>query len=282
MSKHTVESLQALVKSLRTERNNFRAMYENAKDRKEIQRLQKKAGEQAKTIETQNEIIILLQEQNEILKLRVDELERMVFGKHKRRDKDPPDGGGLGFAPGTDTDAKVRNAPKRPPFSYRRKTPEAMDVTHSETHILSECPDCQSELSRMKTIERFLEDIPSLGEIQALLHRVTKHTIETGYCPCCKKRKTAVPISSQTVSLGENVRRFVCYSSVIQRQSYDQIRQFLTDMAGIAVSDGEIANMLENEKMKLVPEYETMKARLQNEAVVHYDETSWRVAKEEQ
>ena len=95
MVNHSPQSLEVLVgnlrtqvKELRVERNNFRAMYENAKDRKEIKRLQKRVEEQAKIIETQNEIIILLQEQNETLKLRVDELERMVFGK--RRHKDPP------------------------------------------------------------------------------------------------------------------------------------------------------------------------------------------------
>lgn len=92
MEKQTIESLSEMVKKLRIERNNFKAMYENAKDRKEIKRLQKKVEEQAKIIETQNEIIFLQQEQIETLKLRIDELERMVFGKHKR--KDPPGGSG--------------------------------------------------------------------------------------------------------------------------------------------------------------------------------------------
>lgn len=92
MQKHSIESLSKLVKDLRIERNNLRAMYENAKDRNGIKRLQKKVEQQAKIIETQNEVIVLLQEQNETLKLRVDELERMVFGKHKRKEKDPPTG----------------------------------------------------------------------------------------------------------------------------------------------------------------------------------------------
>lgn len=96
MQKHTIESLTSMVKTLRTERNNFKAMYENAKDRKEIKRLQKKVEEQAKIITTQEEIIVLQQEQIETLKLRVDELERMVFGKHKRKDKNPPGGTGAG------------------------------------------------------------------------------------------------------------------------------------------------------------------------------------------
>jgi len=94
MQKHTIESLTSLVKELRIERNNFRAMYENAKDRKEIKRLQVKVDKLQKELVLKDEVISLLQEQNETLKLRVDELERIVFGKHKRKDKDPPTGSG--------------------------------------------------------------------------------------------------------------------------------------------------------------------------------------------
>ena len=34
--------------------------------------------------------------------------------------------------------------------------------------------------------------------------------------------------------------------------------------------------------MKMIPEYAAIKERLEREAVVHYDETPWYVAKEEQ
>jgi len=46
-------------------------------------------------------------------------------------------------------------------------------------------------------------------------------------------------------------------------------------MAGIALSEGEVANILESEKMKLVAEYEAMKERLRQEPVIHMDETGW-------
>lgn len=53
-------------------------------------------------------------------------------------------------------------------------------------------------------------------------------------------------------------------------------------MVGITLSDGEMADIFECEKMKLVPEYAAMKERLEQEPVVHCDETPWYVAKEEQ
>ena len=90
-----------------------------------------------------------------------------------------------------------------------------------------------------------MEDIPSLEEMQKLLHCIVKHSIETGYCPCCRKRKMAIPIAKQMVSIGTNIRRFVCYASVIQNQTYSQIQQFLSDMAGITLSDGELSDILE-------------------------------------
>ena len=83
-----------------------------------------------------------------------------------------------------------------------------------------------------------MEDIPSLEEMQKLLHGITKHSVETGYCPCCQKRKIATPIAKQMVFIGENTRRFVCYASVIQNQTYAQIAQFLSDMVGMTLSDG--------------------------------------------
>lgn len=286
-----VEHLRSQVKTLRTERNNFRVMYENAKDRKEIKRLQKKVEEQEKIIETQNEIIILLQEQNETLKLRVDELERMVFGKHKH--KNPPGGSGSsgsathGQLPSSDISntgicPNTPVIPKRPPFSYRRQIPEETSITGTEYAALSACPDCGEALRKIKIIERFVEDIPSLETLKHLLHTVSKHSIETGYCPCCKKRKTATPIPTQTVSIGENIRGLICYSSIIQNQTYSQISRFLSDFAGIRISDGEMANILETEKTKLVPECEAIKERIRKNPVRHSDETGWPVAKEEQ
>ena len=41
----------------------------------------------------------------------------------------------------------------------------------------------------------------------------------------------------------------------------------------MSISDGEIAYILRQEARKLRPEYEAMKERLRNLAVVHFDET---------
>lgn len=272
---------------MRTERNNFKAMYENAKDRKEIKRLQTQVWKLQKELALRDEIIILLQEQNETLKLRVDELERMVFWKHKRKDKDPPTGSGWSDWENWNinnlkSDTNIPKTTKRPPFSYRRKTPEEKNITDTKIHSIPECPDCGNALKKLKIAERFIEDMPSLSEIQKLLHQITKHSIETGYCPCCKKRKIAIPIPKHLVSIWDNIRRFVCYCSVIQNQTYSQIKQFLSDMAGIHLSDWEITDIFESEKMKMIPEYVAIKERLEKEKVVHFDETPWYVAKEEQ
>ena len=204
MPKHSEESLRELVKKLRTERDNFKSMYENAKQEKTIKALRARIAKLEGELGLRDEAIVLLREQNETLRLRVDELERMAFGKHKRKDKDPPAGGsGTGGAHVTDaeTPPDVPAPEKRPPFSYRRKAPEERDVTETISHALPACPDCSGDLTKRKTVERFTEDMPSLGEIQKLLRRIAKHSIETGYCPCCQKRKTAIPIAEQTVSL---------------------------------------------------------------------------------
>jgi len=47
------------------------------------------------------------------------------------------------------------------------------------------------------------------------------------------------------------------------------------------VSIGEIGNILEKEANNLRPEYQRLKQSIQKQSAVHYDETSWRVEKEE-
>jgi len=79
MPKHTIDSLKILVQSLRTERNNFRAMYEHAKKASGVEKLKHTITELRAIIKTQQEVIELQQEQIVALKLRVEELERIIW-----------------------------------------------------------------------------------------------------------------------------------------------------------------------------------------------------------
>ena len=220
------------------------------------------------------------EKQLESLKLIIEELRGMVFGKKKK-----PTKGEDTNASGDDTNTqdgqtKKRKAADRSPMSYRRSTPTDSEVTATIDHPITHCPDCGTLLLEIKTIIRYIEDLADLTELSKLLKKVEKHLISSGYCPTCKKRRLADKISPQVTTLGENVRQFVCYLNIVMRLSFEQISCFLSDTAGLHISDGEITECLDQQSEKLIPEKDQILTRIRGAPGRHYDETGWKVQQE--
>ena len=115
----------------------------------------------------------------------------MVFGKTKKskdKNKNDSDKGG-----DQTSDKKTRRSRK----SYRRPTPKQEDITDIVDYPLTKCPDCGSFLERLKTIIRYAEDIRLPNKIKNFLKKTEKQKIQTGYCPCCRERVSAIPIQKQ-------------------------------------------------------------------------------------
>lgn len=74
----------------------------------------------------------------------------------------------------------------------------------------------------------------------------------------------------------------ICFLSIGNRLSHQQIKDHLNDVFHLAVSLGEVGNILKGEADKLRPEYERLKKSVTNQVAVHYDETGWPIVKEEQ
>ncbi len=220
-----------------------------------------------------------LKKQIESLNLIVEELRRMVFGKKKSGT-----GGGENQS-GDNTSsqqAQKRKAASRSKDSYRRASPKEENITATINHPVTVCPDCGTLLTDIKQIIRFIEDLPDLTNLATLLKTIEKHIIGSGYCPACKKRKTASPVSPQVSVIGENTKQFVCYLSIVMRLSFEQISCFLLDTAGFTISDGEITSCLDEQADKLTPERKRLFAKIRGAPGRHYDETGWNVQKEGQ
>jgi hypothetical protein len=221
-----------------------------------------------------------LEKQIESLNLIVEELRRMVFGKKKSSTGEGENQSGEENR--TTGQIGRRESANRSKESYRRAAPKDSDVTETITHPLTNCPDCGTLLTRLKQITRFIEDISDLTNLAKLLKQIEKHIIDSGYCPTCKRRRTATDIASQVSILGENVKQFICYLSIVMRLSFEQIRCFLSDTAGLNISDGEITICLWEQAEKLKPEKDRLFAHIRGAPGRHYDETSWKVQKEGQ
>lgn len=211
----------------------------------------------------------------ESLKLIVEELRRMVFGNKKPtesgdtnescEDTNTPDG-----------QTKKRKAADRTKMSYRRAAPKDEEVTDTINHPLTHCPDCGTLLLKLKQIIRYTEDLANLTELSQLLKTIEKHSIGSGYCPQCKSRKSARDISPQVSILGEHVKKFVCYLTVVMRLSFEQVRCFLSDTADLDISDGEITACLDEQAGKLTPERNRLLVKIRGAPGSHYDETGWK------
>lgn len=195
------------------------------------------------------------------MKLRIEELSIMVFGKKKKAKKIDDD----------DELTPPKEKILRSSESYKRPIPTEDEITETKYHQLHQC-SCGEEVTEKKTVVYYEEDIPIPAK-----RIVRKHVVEKGYCTCCKKWSTAIPLPCHKVILGLHIQKYTCYLSVMCRLSFAQIQEILRDTYKIHVSQGEVAKILNREAVKLRPEYERLKVRIRQEYGVHLDETVWKL-----
>lgn len=230
-------------------------------------RLREKAVSQESTIKKQALQI-------ETLTLRVEELIQIIFGRKKKKDQNDND---------DNNQSPIFKQPiKRSPQSYQRVVPTDNEVTQKEFHPLNTCPNCQTKLTRKKVVFFYEEDIPLPNQDRPSIKIVTKHQAEKGYCPKCKKWQTTTPLPFAKVILGKNVKLYICYLSILIRLSFAQIINLFQDTYNLCLSDGEINRVLQQEAIRLNPEFERLKQAIRQQSAAHYDETSWPVQQEEQ
>lgn len=160
-------------------------------------------------------------------------------------------------------------------FSYQRPIPE--NVTETRPHPVNECRHCHGALKRKSIKVFFEEDIPL--PIQKI---VIKHEVEVGYCAVCRRQSSGTAIPSKKAVLGEQVKKYVCILSIASRLSHAQIQEHLKGVFNLNLSLGEVGNILAEEADNLRPTYQGLKESVLTQTGTHYDETGWKVQKEEQ
>lgn len=214
--------------------------------------------------------VVELENLVETLLLRIEELEKMIFGGSGGGKAQPP----LKYGPEKTTKKKKI----RKKSSYKRAVPEQIDK--EEVFEITECPDCQFFLEKKKISHQYIEDILLPSVQQQRPKYVLKETIEKGFCPNCKKWHSSRPAQPQQVILGGNVKTLVMFAINILSLSYSQLQNLLLSLYDFEISDGEIANILERCSKKLLPEYQRIKEKIRGKPANHYDETSWQQGKE--
>jgi len=154
----------------------------------------------------------------------------------------------------------------------RRPPPERID--RREEHRLEVCPDCGGDLQRCKRRRtRTVEDI-----VAALATEITEHTIHRDYCPRCRKHvEPVVPDALPNAAIGH---RLVSLTGWLHYGIGTTTQQVL-DLVGVhlhtRLSGGGLLSCWHRLGEILTPWYEFIARDALDSAVLHADETGWRV-----
>ena len=224
-------------------------------------------------LKERDERIDVLEKKLEKALLYIEELQKYVFrGKKKDKDNNDDDNDDKNNKSGSSGSDKRSNS------SYRRPTPHEDEITDFKEYHISNCPDCNTVLSKIRILEFFEEDIIPIMEWFEKLKKVTKVSITTGYCSNCKKRFSAIPIPKQKVSIGENIKQLITFQCTVQQLSYSQIADFLESHLHFNISNGEIANILSRQASKLKPTHDDLIKSIRESKAIHMDETGYNIA----
>jgi transposase len=154
----------------------------------------------------------------------------------------------------------------------RRPPPERID--ERKEHRAECCPHCHGALKRCaETRTRYTEDIPA--GIQPV---VTEHTIHRDWCPHCKK--SVEPRVPDALPGGQIGNRVVVLSSWLHYglgTTLSQIVEVFNQHLHFPVTPGGLVQQWYRLQELLFPWYEQIQAEALNSAVLHADETGWRV-----
>ncbi len=154
----------------------------------------------------------------------------------------------------------------------RRPAPERID--REEEHRLPCCPDCGGKLQRCKrTRRRVIEDIPEDIRIEA-----TEHTIHRDYCPGCKKHvEPIVPDAMPKATLGHRAVGLTGWLQYGLGVTIQQVVDVLGHQFRTRLSAGGLVGAWQRLAGVLEPWYRQIAEQARHSAVLHADETGWRV-----
>ena len=156
----------------------------------------------------------------------------------------------------------------------RRPPPERID--HREEHRAEVCPFCSGQLHRCsETRTRYVEDIPLPEQLHP---QVTEHTIHRDWCPNCRKQvEPKVTSALPGATLGNRVLVLAAWLHYALGNTLSQIVEVFNFHLQLKVSAGGLVQMFYRLQEILYAWYEQIQQQALTSAVLHADESGWRV-----
>lgn len=226
-------------------------------------------------IQYQAQQIEQLQAQNAALEARLEKLEHRL-NKNSSNSSKPPSSDGL-----------KKPKPKSRREKGKRKSggqtghkgdtlkmvsqPDEVSV-----HRVGVCRQCGYDLADT-VIERMVKR--QVFDLPPIQMQVREHQAEVKVCPCCEHRsRAAFPAGvNAPTQYGPNVLAHAAYLNSYHLIPVARIREWFADCTGQAVSEGTIERALKHFADAIAPSLDVIYEGLTRSAVVHYDETGFRV-----
>jgi transposase len=153
----------------------------------------------------------------------------------------------------------------------RRETPQRID--RRVEHRADQCPDCGGALRRCaETRVRYIEDIPDLQP------ECTAHTIHRDWCPKCRKKvKPPVTAALPGSQVGNRVLVLSAWLHYALGNTLGQIVEVFNFHLQLKITAGGLVDMWYRLQAILFAWYEEIQRQALESAVLHADETGWRV-----
>jgi transposase len=167
--------------------------------------------------------------------------------------------------------AKAKGAKPGHP-GRRRPTPTRID--RREEHTLSACPKCHGPVRPCRSSRtRVVEDIPA--DITPV---VTEHTIQRYWCPQCRDTvESVVPDALPGSSIGLRVVVLSAWLHYLLGTTLAQIVDVFNFHLQFQLSPGGLVSMGQRLREVLLAWYLEIQTQALQSAVLHADETGWRV-----
>jgi transposase len=193
----------------------------------------------------------------------------------------------LAHAPAPTAPSGMKPPYQKPPRKSRRKTPgrkaghagsrrpAPTHIDGTEEHVLESCPSCDGPVTPCRrTRTRLIEDIP-----RDITVEVTQHTIHRYWCSRC--RKVVEPVVANALpgsTLGLRVLVLSAWLHYALGNTLSQIVEVFNYHLRLKVSTGGLMQMWYRLQAILFAWYLEIQTQALDAAVLHADETGWRVA----
>jgi len=151
------------------------------------------------------------------------------------------------------------------------------DPDQTVVHLPATCPQCGTGLDNAPELQRVRRQVIEIPEPQPV---ITEHQAVHKTCPTCHTVAAgAFPAAvTQPVQYGPRTKAVAVYLQTYHLLPYERVVALLSDLFGVAPSEGTLANAQTQAYAQLEPVEQATRAALRQADILHTDETGIRVA----